>query len=367
MPQVEIGVLGALRVTVEGVPVEISGPLPRRLLAVLASSVGHTVPVDRITDAVWRGEPPPGATQTLQSHVARLRRQLPDGTIETCAEGYRLHAEVDAEDFERALARDDTDRLVAVLGAWRGPAYDGLADDGLLARESDRLAAMRTDAVVRVARARVDADRLDGLNTLLDTALAAQPTREPLWELLVLVLYRQGRQADALTAYQRARLALREELGVDPGERLRDLEHRILTRDPTLLPSPDRSETSSQRRRVTVLVIEPLEADDEAAEDLAAERRALHELIAGHGGTALSSPGALVYAAFGTPRVHEDDPQRALNAGRTALGRRLARRAGLATGPGGRRRGGRPRRRHLRGQTCGGALPGKQGRPPGGR
>src|SRR5215218_596689 len=106
--------------------------------------------------------------------------------------------------------------------------------------------------------------------------------------------------------------------------------------------------------------MEPLDSDDDAAEDLAAERRALHELVATHGGSVLASPGVLVYAAFGTTRAHDDDPQRALNAWRMAFSRRLVTRAGLATGQGaaGRHRpygrlrghpaGRRPLRRHRR-------------------
>ena len=205
MAHVRVSVLGPLDVSVDGTPVAITGPLPRRLLAVLASRARHTVPVDALIDALWRGEPPAGAVQTLHSHVARLRRQLPPDAIQTRPEGYSLEAEVDAAQLDAALRSADSRMLRELLMAWEAPAYDGLADDGLLAREAQRLDGLRSQATQIVARHALESGELDGVTALLESLIARQPTEEPIWELLMLVLAREGRTAEALKAFQRAR------------------------------------------------------------------------------------------------------------------------------------------------------------------
>ena len=110
MAQVRVSVLGPLDVSMDGSPVDVSGPLPRRLLAVLDSRVPQAVPADALIDALWRGVPPAGAAQTLQSHIARLRRQLPPEAISTTRQGYRLEAVVDATQLDTALRTLDARR-----------------------------------------------------------------------------------------------------------------------------------------------------------------------------------------------------------------------------------------------------------------
>ena len=123
---------------------------------------------------------PAGAVQTLHSHVARLRRQLPRDAIQTTPEGYRLEAEVDAAQLEAALRAGDGRMLRDLLMAWEAPAYDGLADDGVLAREAYRLDALRSPATQLVARQALAGGELDGITAVLESALAEEPTDEPL-------------------------------------------------------------------------------------------------------------------------------------------------------------------------------------------
>lgn len=333
MAHVRVSVLGPLDVSVDGAPVVISGPLPRRLLAVLASRAPHTVPVDALIDALWRGEPPPGAVQTLQSHVARLRRQLPPHAIQTRPEGYGLEAEVDAAQLEVAVRTGDSHLLRDLLTAWEAPAYDGLADDGLLAREAHRLAGLRSEATQVVARNALQTGELDGVAALVESSLAEHPTHEPLWELLMQVLAREGRSAEALQAFQRARQTLRDELGVDPGDALRRIEHDVLTGDGSLAPATPRPPREvGEQRQITLLVLEAPEDEADDPESAVRARTRLLELVTGFGGELQPSPGWLTYVAFGARHAHEDDPERAVAAARDALAAGLAVRAGVATG-----------------------------------
>jgi DNA-binding SARP family transcriptional activator len=334
MAHVRVSVLGPLDVAVDGSPVAISGPLPRRLLAVLASRPRHTVPVDALIDALWRGEPPAGAVQTLQSHIARLRRQLPQDAIQTRPEGYSLEADVDAAELDAALRTGDSQVLRDLLTAWEAPAYEGLADYGPLAREAHRLDALRSEATRLVARHALKTGELDGITALLESSLAEQPTDEPLWELLMQVLARQGRTAEALKAFQRARQTLRDELGIDPGDALRRLEHDVLTGDPSLatLPLP-RPRVVGEQRQITLLVLEVPDDEADDPESAVRARTRLLQLVTEYGGELQPSPGWLTYVTFGARHAHEDDPERAVAAAREALAIGLAVRAGVATGP----------------------------------
>lgn len=294
MAHVRVRVLGSLDVSVDGKPVAISGALPRRLLAVLASRAPHTVPVDVLIDALWRGEPPAAVTQTLQSHVARLRRQLPPGAIETQPEGYSLEAEVDAVQFAAAVRSADSQTLRDLLMTWEGRAYDGLADDGLLAGEAHRLDALRSQATQIVVRQALASGELDGIAALVESSLAVQPTDEAVWELLMRVLSREGRTAEALKAFQRARQTLRDQLGIDPGDALRRLEHDLLTGDPSLAPAPrPTSRTAGEQRQVALLVLEVPDGENDDPQSVVRARTRLLGLVAEHGGELQPSPGWL--------------------------------------------------------------------------
>src|SRR5204862_6803805 len=129
---------------------------------------------------------------------------------------------------------------------------------------------------------------------LLESSLAEHPTDEPLWELLMQVLARQGRTAEALKAFQRARQTLRDELGIDPGDALRRLEHDVLTGDPSLatapLPTP---RVGGEQRQITLLVLEVPDDEADDPESAVRARTRLLQLVTEYGGELQPSPGWL--------------------------------------------------------------------------
>ncbi len=238
-----------LEVSADGRAVEVRGRIPRRLLALLARTPGREVSADQLIDGLWGAGPPSAAAGTLQSHVARLRRDLPDGQVlRTGRRGYLLDidpSDVDAVRFEQGLAQGRTaltagrveeagTLLGQVLGLWRGAPYTEFADCEPLEAEARRLAELRLDAL----ELRISADlRRTGTAppvAELEALVRWHPLRESFWGLLMCAQYRVGRQADALASYRRARTTLAEEIGVDPGPALQELEQRILRQDPTL-------------------------------------------------------------------------------------------------------------------------------------
>ena len=215
----------------------------RAVLAMLVLHAGEVVPADRLIDELWGEHPPPTASTALQGLVSKLRKQLGQATLETVGGGYRLAAQPDDVDallfaklLERAhsAVRDERSRLLTqALKLWRGPAladftYEPFAQRDIAALEELRLAAVED---------RIDAD-LDlgrtGLVAELEKLIPAHPFREKLHALLMLALYRDGRQAEALAAYRTARETLAEEMGIDLGPALRELHERILRQDPSL-------------------------------------------------------------------------------------------------------------------------------------
>jgi DNA-binding SARP family transcriptional activator len=243
-------ILGPLTVERDGEPLRIGGPKSRQLLAMLLLNAGRVVSVDQLIEALWNDEPPGRATPTLQVHLSNLRKSFGDAlpSIITQPPGYVLHAaatELDLLRFEElvqlAHAQRDTGALESAavllteaLALWRGPALADLEDSGTVqaARawlDERRLGAVEDRATVLLALGREREAVAD-----LDREVRAHPLRESLWEPLVLALYRSGRQADALTAYGRARRTLREELGIEPGPRLKALEVAVLRQDPEL-------------------------------------------------------------------------------------------------------------------------------------
>ena len=248
-----VRVLGPLEVTVDGAPADVGGPRQRCVLARLIAEHGRVVSADRLIEDLYAEEAPPKALAAVQSYVSHLRRALepgraaraPAGVLVTSPPGYavRLGREVvDAWSFEdevhQAAGLDDPaavhSRLSAALASWRGAAFEefgGLpwADLEASRLEELRLTAveMRADAALRLGRA---AQMVADLNRLT----AEHPLREEAWRLLALALYQSGRQGDALAALRRARARLAEDLGVDPGPALRELEDGILAQAPHL-------------------------------------------------------------------------------------------------------------------------------------
>jgi DNA-binding SARP family transcriptional activator len=252
--RVEFGLLGPLLVSEAGTDRPVPGAKQRVLLAVLLASAGRVVPVDRIVELVWDGDPPAKARASLHNHVLGLRRALGEAAgqrIQTRAPGYLidvLPGELDLARFtERyelgraALAAGHHDRaadlLREALAIWRGEPLVDVPGE-FARREAEHLVELRTE----VLQSRIDADLVCGAHDRLVPELSRLVTEYPLRERfhaqLMLALYRANRQAEALAAYDRARQSLAAELGVDPGPELRDLHRRILRADPDLLSGP---------------------------------------------------------------------------------------------------------------------------------
>jgi predicted ATPase/DNA-binding SARP family transcriptional activator len=241
VPDVEILVLGPLEVRLEGEPVAIAGTRARTLLTRLALEPGRVVPASRLIDAVWGDEAPDGATNALQSLVARVRRVLPD-CVETDSTGYRLvvpEEGVDAVRFERLAAQGRRgladgnpgaagEDLRSALALWRGPALADAADAPFAVAAAARLEELRLGAI----EDRVEAELATGgdgtLIAELEALVAEHPLRERMHAQLVRALAAEGRQADALAAFERLRTRLADELGIDPSEELRALQLAVL-------------------------------------------------------------------------------------------------------------------------------------------
>lgn len=254
-----VRVLGAFSATVAGTPVDLGGPRQRSVLARLVAARGRMVTAERLVEDLWAGTAPPRAAAGLQSFVSHLRRGLePDRPPRTPARvlvteppGYALRlpdASVDAWRFDALIdeaaalleAGDPSGartRAEQALAEWRGPAYAEFADLPWAAAEAGRLDERRRLAVERRAEAMLGLGAAAEAVPDLEAHAAANPLREEAWRLLALALYRAARQGDALAALRRARAALTEELGVDPGPALRALEADILAQAPSLTVS----------------------------------------------------------------------------------------------------------------------------------
>ncbi len=277
VPALRFGVLGPLRVW-RGETVVDLGPVQQRVvLAVLALQAGRPVGRQQMINAVWGETAPRNAVNLVQRHVSGLRRILepdrlghtPSGLLIWTDAGYLLSlpaGALDLDEFERDVARARAERAVgqlreaaaalhSALGLWRGPVCDGLSSPFLDA-QADRLAESR----VSVLEERIEIDLATGdhagLIAELRDLVAEHPLRERLRGLLMLALYRAGRQADALIAFRDARRHLHDELGVEPGAALQKLHQQILAADPALAAAApaevtgDPSATISLRRPV---------------------------------------------------------------------------------------------------------------------
>ncbi|HLE99046.1 MAG TPA: BTAD domain-containing putative transcriptional regulator [Gaiellaceae bacterium] len=253
--QLETRILGPLEVLVGGERVDIKGGKQRELLAILLIHANEIVSPDRLIEELWGETPPPSALKTLQALVSRLRANLgsASGALETHGHGYRFHVEqgrLDADAFRtrleggrRALARgaaeEAADELRKALALWRGPALAEFRYGSFAQAEIARLEELRLAAQEERIEADLELARHEKLVVELETLVAEHPLRERLRRQLMLALYRSGRQAEALQAYQEGRRALAEELGLEPSEGLQRLERQILDHDPEIAaPEP---------------------------------------------------------------------------------------------------------------------------------
>ena len=246
----DFGVLGSLSVTERARVVALGGPLQRRLLAALIAHAPQPVSSETLVDDVWGEAAPATAVRTLHSHIARLRDALGRDsahaiqTIDGCYLLPLTRSDVDAwvfEDLVLAATSDALDPLEAsvelhrALDLWRGPAYGEFAGAPFADAECRRLESLREQALESAVYADLAAGKGSELVPELESLVVEHPFRERMWSALVVALYRAGRQADALDAYQRARSVLGDELGVDPGPELRAVEAKVLAQDPSLM------------------------------------------------------------------------------------------------------------------------------------
>jgi DNA-binding SARP family transcriptional activator len=236
----EFGLLGVLEVRAGDGPVRLPARKQRALLALLLLNANRVVARERLIDGLWGDGPPETAVKALQVYVSQLRKLLPAGTLVTRPPGYLLAVEPEAVDllrFERLVAEarqaepgEAAVLLREALGLWRGPPLGEFADEPFARIEAGRLEELRLAAVEERIEADLRLDRHAELIAELEALVAEQPHRERLRAQLMLSLYRSGRQADALEAYRAARAAL-DELGLEPGVPLRQLERQILAQD----------------------------------------------------------------------------------------------------------------------------------------
>lgn len=237
-----VQLLGRVQALVDGEPVEVPGRRPRALLAVLAVSAGESVPAESLYERVWGHDQSGDVRANLYTCVRRLRKALGEGAIRNDGGRYALRVEpenVDAVRFTRLLDRtqvagvDPEPCLREALKLWQGvPFGDEPLSDWLTESESRRL----TERWLAAVQERVDLDlaagRHDGLVEELERLTAAYPLREPLWARYLVALDRAGRPADALVAYERIRVQLVEELGIDPSPELQSVHAALLHGEP---------------------------------------------------------------------------------------------------------------------------------------
>src|SRR5262245_5432457 len=249
---VELRVLGPVEVVDANGPVRLPS-MPRRLLAALVVDPGRTRTVDVLIEALWGERSPRDAAKALQLYVSRLRKALPEGArIRTDSSGYALEVEeemLDAARFERLLiearaaSADGNPSLSAsllgrALSLWRGPAFGELAYNDFARTEAERLEELRLLAVEERSEAELRLGRHAAVVAELGQLAVAHPLRERIQAQLMLALYRCGRQTEALDVYASLQQRLREELGLELGEELRELQRRILQHDSTLALAP---------------------------------------------------------------------------------------------------------------------------------
>jgi DNA-binding SARP family transcriptional activator len=336
---------------------------PTALLALLLLHMNEVLSVDRLIDELWGERPPSTARKVLQVYVGKLRKVLGGEAIVTLPPGYELRLEPDVLDLRRfqrlvddaraALAAGDANAASALLSnalaLWRGPALADLAFERFAQPEIARLDELRLAAIEDRFEADLALGRHGQLVPELERLIAEHPVRERLRGQLMLALYRCGRQVDALDAFQATRTALVDELGIEPGPALRELQRLILVQDPSLaapvsplagarsppqpaeaaLPgeAPAPPTVPEERKLVTVLCAEceacaGLEHDPERLRLLLDQVRAAagEDIEAAGGRLEEAAPGSLL-ASFGASAAHEDHAERAVHAALAVRGR----------------------------------------------
>jgi DNA-binding SARP family transcriptional activator/class 3 adenylate cyclase len=379
----EYGILGPLEVRREGLVVQLGGRKQRALLALLLLHANEVVSAERLIEELWAGAAPESAAKSLQVYVSRLRKRLGEHVVLTRAGGYVLElsdGELDLDRFRAALERGR--RLFAAgdagaasnafrqgLALWRGLPLTDFRYDAFAQGEIAHLEELRAAAEEERLDAELALGRGAELVPELEALVERNPVRERPRTQLMLALYRAGRQAEALESFAAARRLLSDELGLEPGEELKQLQRAILAHDPSLLPAktpgflPTLAPSSADpplgpthaarevRKTVTILHCDlravGRELDPEPLRQMTA--RGYEELLPPlerYGARTERSVGGAVTVIFGLPVVHEDDAMRAVHAAvemrdglarlaaelERRFGARLELRAGIATG-----------------------------------
>jgi peptide/nickel transport system substrate-binding protein len=265
----EFRILGPFEARKNGRALEIGAGKQRALLAFLLLDAGAVVSTDRLIDALWGERPPASALNSVHVYVSQLRKVLGEGCLLTRGHGYLLALEpeqVDLGRFERMLgegrellAAGEATRasgvLQAALALWRGPPLADLASEPFAQGEIARLDELHLAALEERIEADLALGRHDQLVPELEALVRANPLRERLRAQLMLALYRSGRQAEALEAYRQGRMMLVQEVGLEPGRRLQELERAILSQDPALdPPAPAAAPLRRPRHRGGLLI-----------------------------------------------------------------------------------------------------------------
>jgi predicted ATPase/DNA-binding winged helix-turn-helix (wHTH) protein len=277
-------VLGPVQVVAGSGPVELASGRQVALLAYLLIARDEAVSRDRLIDALWGEAPPPTATNALQVQVHALRKRLGAERIAREGVGYRLcrePGELDLERFEELTARGRAEladanpeaaaaTLKDALELWRGPAYEDVRYEAFAQAEVQRLDELRLAALEDRIEADLALGRHRELVSELEALVAEHRGRERLCGQLMLALYRSGRQTAALDVFQHARATMRDELGLDPGPELQELQQAVLRQDPAL--AVEAPEVRARRR---------LPAPETPLVGRAAELAELKELLRG--------------------------------------------------------------------------------------
>ncbi len=249
----QIRVLGPLEIAWDGKVVDLGGVKARALIARLLIDRGLIVSVDRLVDSMWGDHDGEGAEIALRSTISRLRKRLrqagaPEDLIVTRAPGYALDVAPECTDvfgFEQMVAEgrrllgrhrpsESLRALKAAQALWRGSAYSEVRDEPFARAEARRLEELLLAAIETRLDAEVTMGRHESLISELETLTSEHPMRERLWSQRMLVLYRSGRQAEALRVFQDLRSILVTELGIEPGQDVSWMEHAILSHEPAL-------------------------------------------------------------------------------------------------------------------------------------
>jgi DNA-binding SARP family transcriptional activator len=252
---------------------KIGGPREHIVLATLALKANRVISVDQLMDAVWADSPPSTARGQIQGCISGLRKLFTDAelpeAIKTRSSGYLLNLDddnLDSEQFNKLIITahrqaaeeqiaDAAATLHSALSLWRGPALDGVQSD-LVQRAAALLEESRLGAIEERVRLDLQLGRHEDVTGELRALLSEHPLRERLYGFLMIALYRSGRQADALEVCRQARATLIAEIGIEPGQELRDLERAVLNRDASLdlpvsapgAPGPAKKDAASPRQ-----------------------------------------------------------------------------------------------------------------------